>query len=40
MRQGVFYVDNVDSMWIVEKAGDCPCALRGEMGFVDNVDNV
>jgi len=40
VRQGVFYVDNVDWMRIAKKVGDCPRALRGEIGFVDNVDNV
>ena len=33
-------MDNVDWMRIVEKVWDCPRALRGEMGFVDNVDYV
>ena len=33
-------MDNVGFLWIVEKVGDCPCAAIGEMGFVDNVDNV
>lgn len=34
------FVDNVGSVWIAKKVADCPRALRGEMGFVDNVDYV
>jgi len=34
------FVDNVGSVWIAKKAVNCPCAAIGEMGFVDNVDNV